>query len=86
VVVTGGNSLLYGFLEQAESYFGLPVRMGKIRDFSLSYYKIPVYASVLGLLKFATLGISYEDTALLGSKKLAKGFVSHIKELYQEYF
>lgn len=86
VVVTGGNSLLYGFLEQAESFLGLPVKMGRVRDFSLSYYKIPVYASVIGLLKFATLGINLEATALLGSKKMARGFVSRIKELYQEYF
>jgi cell division protein FtsA len=86
VVVTGGNSLLYGFLEQAESFLGLPVKMGRVKDFSLSYYKIPVYASVLGLIKFAASGLASDSAARLSHRKLVKGLTSRIKELYQEYF
>jgi len=86
IVVTGGNSLLEGFLEKAESFLGLSVRMGKSKEFSLSYYKVPIYASVLGLAKLATLAVSFQTIPILGSKKIAKGMIAHIKDLYQEYF
>jgi len=86
VVVTGGNCLLQGFLEQAETSLGLPVKMAKIKDSSLSYYKIPIYASVLGLLKFASTGAGLETVSILGSRKVARGIISRIKELCQEYF
>ena len=86
VVVTGGNSLLYGFLEQAESFLGLPVKMGGVKNFSLSYYKVPIYASVLGLIKFAALGLAADPAGSFSHRKLVKGLTASIKELYQEYF
>lgn len=85
-VVTGGSSLLYGFLEYAESYLRLPVKMGKVRELSLNYYQIPAYASGLGLLKNAVYGPGQEVWVGLDHKRLPKKWVARIRELYQEYF
>ncbi|MDP2939403.1 MAG: cell division protein FtsA [Candidatus Omnitrophota bacterium] len=86
VVITGGTSLLYGFLEQLESRLFLPVRLAKIKQSSLPSTKGPIYATTIGLLYFGIHSFLSNGSLFNKGKAGAGRFVNRIAELYHEYF
>lgn len=86
VVITGGTSLLYGFLEQLESQLGLPVKLAKIRERSLPSTKATVYATTIGLLHCGIQSFLQNGSLINKGKKGVNGFTNRIKEMYHEYF
>ncbi len=86
VVITGGMSLLYGFLEQLESKIGLPVRIAKIKQKALPSTKAPIYATTIGLLHCGIQSFLQDGSLVRKGKKGFNSFATQIKELYHEYF
>ncbi len=86
VVITGGTSLLYGFLEKLESELGLSVKLAKIKQKALPSTKAPIYATTIGLLHCG-IQVFLENGSLVNkSKKVSNNLVNRIKEIYHEYF
>jgi cell division protein FtsA len=88
VVVTGGLSLLEGFLEKMEHDLGLVVKMGIIKKAgNLPFSQAPAYAAAIGLLH--SQRDSYQEMGLKlqaqGKNKITQ-VIDYISNLYQDYF
>ena len=88
MVITGGTSLLDGIVEFAQQRYGIPVRRGRIpqgihglRDIVES----PIYATAIGLLKYAVEG---RDFALARPRTRARasgGFFSRLLNWFRKF-
>jgi cell division protein FtsA len=59
MVLTGGTSLLHGIVEFAQRRYGIPVRRGSVPKDIHGFQEIvesPIFATGVGLLKFAVEG------------------------------
>lgn len=88
IIVSGGGSILEGFLERAEKIFQRDVKMGFLYAVSDSNIQAQsaLYATSVGLIHF---GARYKDRKNLFSAKkigLLKDMLNQTKGLYQEYF
>jgi len=89
VVVTGGLSLLEGFLEKMERELGLSVKMGipkNAADIPLS--QAPAFAPAIGLLHWqahAPEGSIVSKLPAESKNKIAK-LIDYVTNLYHDYF
>lgn len=88
IIVTGGGSILEGFLERAEKILGQPVKMGflsLVKDHRIQSQSA-VYATSIGLIQFGFKN-RVKLSRLLRAKfnPLAQAF-SQARGLYREYF
>lgn len=88
IVVTGGGSVLEGFLERADKVLGRPVKMGFLPCVKDNYIQAnsSFYATSIGLIHFA----SQAQASLNSFTRLRftpfMGMRNWAKDLYQEYF
>lgn len=85
VVITGGTSLMDGLLEFSEEIFGIPTRLGTIREVESLVLNSPIYAVSVGLVKYLTGRYSSQSLCPLGRNIVAKVIVK-AKELFTDYF
>ncbi|MFH0877532.1 MAG: cell division protein FtsA [Candidatus Omnitrophota bacterium] len=88
MVVTGGLSLLEGFLEKMERELGLSVKLGTTRSIAdVPSTKTPAFAAAIGLL-FLQRNARLQSVLLFqgeGKNKVEKA-LDYITHLYQDYF
>lgn len=88
IVVTGGGSILEGFLERADKVLGRPVKMGFLSCVKDNHIQAnsSFYATSIGLIQFG----SQNRTKLNSFARLKlipiMRMLNWVKELYQEYF
>ncbi len=85
VVITGGTSLMDGLLEFSEEIFGLPARLGTIKEVKSLILNSPIYAVSVGLVKYVTGRYSSQSLHPLGRNIVAK-LITKAKELFTDYF
>lgn len=88
IVVTGGGSVLEGFLERADKILGRPVKMGFLPDVKDNYIQAnsSFYATSIGLIHFASEAqVSLNSFTRLRFIPFMR-MLNWTKELYQEYF
>ncbi len=83
LVITGGTSQLKGISAQANSIFGMPVRLGVPHEVEgpAAVINNPIYSTGVGLLKYAYQLENILDTEQMGEKnKQASGFGKRFKK------
>ncbi|MBL7084845.1 MAG: rod shape-determining protein [Candidatus Omnitrophica bacterium] len=88
IVVTGGGSILEGFLERAEKILGKTVKMGFLSAVNDSHIQAQsaLYATSIGLIHF---GLKNRGRKRFYTRERINAFMNGLKrarELYQEYF
>ena len=86
VIITGGFSLLDGFIEMLELELGMPVKMGLPRQVTSSQYKSPLFATSIGLVNYAYEAHLNKVSGLNKAKSWIDQLISPLKFVYQEYF
>ena len=88
IIVTGGGSIMEGFLERAEEILGKPVKMGflsAVKDKHIQAHSA-LYATSIGLIHY---GLKNRVTLSPFSRRKT-GTLMHIlnqgRSLYKEYF
>lgn len=78
MVLTGGTSLLHGIVEFAQRRYGIPVRRGSVPKNVHGFQEIvesPIFATGVGLLKFAVEGRDFARTL---QARRSKGMLSRL--------
>ncbi len=88
VIVTGGGSILDGFLERAEKILGKTVKMGFLYAVNdrVIQAQSAFYATSIGLIHFATQGIGNKSPYLRKELSFFIRALNQTRLLYQEYF
>jgi cell division protein FtsA len=86
IVITGGTVLLPGLLERIESELGLSVRLGRIKNVNFAHSKMPLYSTVVGLVRYGIETSLSTHSRLAASRNFVSGFLGRVKQIYQEYF
>jgi cell division protein FtsA len=85
LVLTGGTSLLQGIVEFAQRRYGLPVRRGSVPKDVHGFQEIvesPIFATGVGLLKFAVEG---KDFARALQARRAKGMLARLFGWFRQF-
>ncbi len=86
VVAIGEGVLLDGFLEKMESFFGVPVVLGQVKEKPPQIIsKNPTFCICMGILRFCLNGYIENKNSFYESFSPA-GIFSKLKLIYQEYF
>ncbi|MCQ9208279.1 MAG: hypothetical protein NG712_02760 [Omnitrophica bacterium] len=89
IIVTGGGSILEGFLEKAERSLARPVKMGflyAVKD-NLIQAQSALYATSIGLIRYATAKKAKLNKFYLSTKFNALADMhKRTQKLYREYF
>lgn len=85
MVITGGTSLLHGIVEFAQRRYGIPVRRGSVPKDVHGFQEIvesPIFATGVGLLKFAVEG---KDFARSLQAKRSKGMLARLFGWFRQF-
>jgi len=85
MVITGGTSLLHGIVEFAQRRYGIPVRRGSVPKDVHGFQEIvesPIFATGVGLLKFAVEG---KDFAKSLQAKRSKGMLARLFGWFRQF-
>lgn len=85
IVLTGGTSLLHGIVEFAQRRYGLPVRRGSVPKNVHGFQEIvesPIFATGVGLLKFAVEGRDFVRTL---QARRTKGMLSRLFGWFRQF-
>ncbi len=85
MVLTGGTSLLQGIVEFAQRRYGIPVRRGSVPKDVHGFQEIvesPIFATGVGLLKFAVEG---KDFARSLQARRSKGLVAKLFGWFRQF-
>ncbi len=85
MVITGGTSLLHGIVEFAQRRYGIPVRRGSVPKDVHGFQEIvesPIFATGVGLLKFAVEG---KDFAKSLQARRSKGMLARLFGWFRQF-
>lgn len=85
MVLTGGTSLLHGIVEFAQRRYGIPVRRGSVPKDVHGFQEIvesPIFATGVGLLKFAVEG---KDFARTLQARRSRGLMSRLFVWFRQF-
>jgi len=85
MVITGGTSLLHGIVEFAQRRYGIPVRRGSVPKNVHGFQEIvesPIFATGVGLLKFAVEG---KDFARSVQARRSKGMLARLFGWFRQF-
>jgi len=85
MVLTGGTSLLHGIVEFAQRRYGIPVRRGSVPKNVHGFQEIvesPIFATGVGLLKFAVEGRDFARTL---QARRSKGMLSRLFGWFRQF-
>jgi cell division protein FtsA len=85
MVITGGTSLLHSIVEFAQRRYGIPVRRGSVPKDVHGFQEIvesPIFATGVGLLKFAVEG---KDFARSLQAKRSKGMLARLFGWFRQF-
>jgi len=85
MVLTGGTSLLHGIVEFAQRRYGIPVRRGSVPKDVHGFQEIvesPIFATGVGLLKFAVEG---KDFARTLQARRSRGLMSRLFGWFRQF-
>lgn len=85
MVLTGGTSLLHGIVEFAQRRYGIPVRRGSVPKNVHGFQEIvesPIFATGVGLLKFAVEGRDFARTL---QARRSKGMLARLFGWFRQF-
>lgn len=88
IIITGGGSIMEGFLERAENILGKPVKMGflsTVKD-SLIQARGAIYATSIGLIHFGFKNRENKSSFTGTGYNFFAPMLGRVKGLYREYF
>lgn len=86
MVLTGGTSLLHGIVEFAQRRYGIPVRRGSVPKDVHGFQEIvesPIFATGVGLLKFAVEGKDFVRT--LQARRTRGGLMARLFGWFRQF-
>ncbi|MFH1201353.1 MAG: cell division protein FtsA [Candidatus Omnitrophota bacterium] len=86
VIITGGMSLLDGFLEMMELKLEMPVKLGIPKDVEVREFKAPVFSTSVGLVRYGRERYLERVSKLENAASWIDQIIAPLKFVYQEYF